>query len=97
MAVMRIFVILKHVIYYLIAKHIDNCYSVTLLVNPVCLEGSVESDTCILNYGEWLLRDIFMTYIGCLCVCGITCFVVPSVFHLTLKLSLVASESCRSD
>lgn len=41
MGVMRTFVILKHLIYYLIAKHIDNYYFLTLLVNPVCLEGTV--------------------------------------------------------
>ena len=33
--------ILKHVIYYLITKRIDNRYSLTLLVNSVCLEGTV--------------------------------------------------------
>jgi len=41
MGFMRVFVILKHAIYYLIAKRIDNCYSLTLLINPVCLEGTV--------------------------------------------------------
>jgi len=41
MGVIRIFVIMKNIIYYWIAKRINNCYSFTMLVNSVCLEGTV--------------------------------------------------------
>jgi hypothetical protein len=100
MSGLSMFVVLKHVIYYLIAKLIDICYSLILLVNPICLEGTVLSLThthththfevcmCVYIYivmvsdfyGVPNLHDVHWLF-----VCGITCFVIPSVFHLTLK------------